>query len=341
MKKAIAFLMAAGMTLALGASAFAEEDPTRIALLLPYIGDQSYFDVTARGLDLVNEEYGDAVQTQLIEMGTDAAGWEAANRQAAAEGYDIIISGNFQYESAMLTVAADYPDIKFLNFDYSDVEANKKDNVYAVTYASNEVGYLAGIVAGVKSQSGIVGAIGGMDNDGIRQFLAGFMQGAHDANPDIKILQNNANSFGDTAAGKTAANNMIADGADVIFHAAGATGLGVIDACKEAGIWAIGVDSDQSVVAPDTILTSAMKRVDNACYDEAKEILEGGFTQGIQTFTLADGGVDIAPTTDNIDPEVLKKVDEVKEKIISGEIEVPTDKESFDAKYGDVYQLDD
>ena len=92
MKKAIAFLMAAGMTLALGASAFAEEDPTRIALLLPYIGDQSYFDVTARGLDLVNEEYGDAVQTQLIEMGTDAAGWEAANRQAAAEGYDIIIS---------------------------------------------------------------------------------------------------------------------------------------------------------------------------------------------------------------------------------------------------------
>ena len=115
----------------------------------------------------------------------------------------------------------------------------------------------------------------------------------------------------------------------------------MIDACKEAGIWAIGVDSDQSVVAPDTILTSAMKRVDNACYDEAKEILEGGFTQGIQTFTLADGGVDIAPTTDNIDPEVLKKVDEVKEKIISGEIEVPTDKESFDAKYGDVYQLDD
>ena len=88
-------------------------------------------------------------------------------------------------------------------------------------------------------------------------------------------------------------------------------------------------------------LADAMKRVDNACYDEAKEILEGGFTQGIQTFTLADGGVDIAPTTDNIDPEVLKKVDEVKEKIISGEIEVPTDKESFDAKYGDVYQLDD
>ena len=171
--------------------------------------------------------------------------------------------------------------------------------------------------------------------------LADAMREEAEANPDIKILQNNANSFGDTAAGKTAANNMIADGADVIFHAAGATGLGAIDACKEAGIWAIGVDSDQSVVAPDTILTSAMKRVDNACYDEAKEILEGGFTQGIQTFTLADGGVDIAPTTDNIDPEVLKKVDEVKEKIISGEIEVPTDKESFDAKYGDVYQLDD
>ena len=88
----------------------------------------------------------------------------------------------------------------------------------------------------------------------MNQFGYGYCAGALDANPDVKILQNNANSFGDTAAGKTAANNMIADGADVIFHAAGATGLGVIDACKEAGIWAIGVDSDQSVVAPDLSL---------------------------------------------------------------------------------------
>lgn len=146
-------------------------------------------------------------------------------------------------------------------------------------------------MAGLTTKSNTIGFVLGMSTGVMNQFGYGYCAGALDANPDIKILQNNANSFGDTAAGKTAANNMIADGADVIFQAAGATGLGVIDACKEAGIWAIGVDSDQSVVAPDTILTSAMKRVDNACYDEAKEILEGGFTQGVQTFTLADGGV--------------------------------------------------
>ena len=333
MKKALAFLMAAGMTLALGASAFAEEDPTRIALLLPYIGDQSYFDVTARGLDLVNEEYGDAVQTQLIEMGTDAAGWEAANRQAAAEGYDIIISGNFQYENAMLTVAADYPDIKFLNFDYSDPEANKKDNVYAVTYASNEVGYLAGIVAGVKSQSGIVGAIGGMDNDGIRQFLAGFMQGAHDANPDIKCITGFVGNFQDTGVAKELATNMINEGADVLYHAAGGAGNGMFEAVAAAdGVWAIGVDTDQYESLseqPDlakTILTSSVKNCDVAIKNSIEKMLDGTAPYGQQEIlTYADGGVGLAENDyykENMTEEELAKVNELADKVKSGETKV-------------------
>ncbi len=134
---------------------------------------------------------------------------------------------------------------------------------------------------------------------------------------------------------------MIADGADVIFHAAGGTGLGVIDACKEAGIWAIGVDSDQSSVAPETILTSAMKRVDNAVYDIAKATVDGTVEAGVKTYSLADEGVDIAPTTDNLSDEMLTEIEEVKQKIISGEITVPENKADFEAKYGDVYQLDD
>ena len=142
------------------------------------------------------------------------------------------------------------------------------------------------------------------------------------------------------AATIEAATSMIADGADIIFHAAGGTGLGVIESCKENGIWAIGVDSDQSYLAPESILTSAMKRVDNATYEISKACVDGNLESGIVTYDLKSEGVDIAPTTDNLPEEVLTAVEEVKEKIKSGELTVPGDKESFEAAYGDVYTLD-
>ena len=203
-----------------------------------------------------------------------------------------------------------------------------------------QASYLVGYVAGKTTKSNTVGLVIGMSTDTMNEFGYGYLAGVKDANKDATILQNNVNSFADTGAGKTAANNMVANKADVIFHAAGGTGLGVIDGCKEAGIWAIGVDSDQSKVAPKTILTSAMKRVDNAVYDEAKAALDGEYKSGVKTYTLKDGGVDIAPTTDNLDPEVLKEVEDVKAKIISGDIAVPKTKADFEAKYGDIYELD-
>ena len=121
------------------------------------------------------------------------------------------------------------------------------------------------------------------------------------------------------------ANTAITNGADIVFQAAGATGLGVIEACQEAGVYAIGVDSDQSSIAPSTVLTSAMKRVDNAVYNAVEELMDGSLEGGVQSFDLAAGGVDIAPSQDLIAPEVIDAVNEVKEKIVSGEIEVPAD----------------
>ena len=180
----------------------------------------------------------------------------------------------------------------------------------------------------------------GMTNETMNQFGYGYCAGAIDANPDITVQQFNANSFADSATGKTMANTAITNGADIVFQAAGATGLGVIEACQEAGVYAIGVDSDQSSIAPNTVLTSAMKRVDNAVYEAVQELIDGSLEGGVKTFDLAAGGVDIAPSQDLIAPEVISAVDEVKEKIVNGEIEVPDDKESFEAKYGDVYQLD-
>ncbi len=128
------------------------------------------------------------------------------------------------------------------------------------------------------------------------------------------------------------ANTAITNGADIVFRAAGATGLGVIEACQEAGVYAIGVDSDQSSIAPNTVLTSAMKRVDNAVYNAVEELIDGTLEGGIQSFDLAAGGVDIAPSRDLIAPEVIDAVNEVKEKIVSGEIGFRLTKESFEAK---------
>ena len=156
----------------------------------------------------------------------------------------------------------------------------------------------------------------------------------------MQVLIDYAGSFNDPTTAKTIANTFVEKGADVIFHAAGGTGLGVIDGCKEAGIWAIGVDSDQSSIAPETILTSAMKRVDNAVYDVAKATVEGTVEPGVKTYTLADAGVDLAPTTDNIDPAVLAEVQDVKQQIVDGKITVPSNKADFEAKYGDIYELD-
>ena len=307
-----------------------DKEVVRVALLLPFVGDQSYFDVTANGLELLREAYGDAIEVKLIEMGEDQAGWEPANRQAAEDGYDIIISGNWQYEGAMLAVAADYPDIKFLNFDYSSAEANSLDNVYAITYAAHEIGYLAGVVAAVKSESGIIGGIGGMDNDGIRQFMAGYMQGAYDVNPDIKVIISYIGSFTDANTAKEITLNMIAEGADVVWGCAGGAGNGVIAAAAESdGVWAIGVDTDQYVAMSnqpelaEVILTSGLKKCDQGILDSVKMMIEGTAPYGTQkVLTYADNGVGLAENDHylaNMTDEELAIVKEYADKVLSGE----------------------
>ncbi|MDE6589474.1 MAG: BMP family ABC transporter substrate-binding protein, partial [Oscillospiraceae bacterium] len=293
----------------------------------------SYFDTTNRGGELLKAEYGDAIEFQLMEMGMDAANWETTNRQAAEAGYDIIISGNWQYEGAMLKIAAEYPEIKFLNFDYSDKEANSLDNVYAITYAANECGYLAGLVAGVKTKSNIVGGVGGMDNNGIRQFMAGYFQGVNDINPDCKVIMTYVNDFADAAKAKEISQNMIKEGADVIWGCAGGAGNGVFEAASEAeGVWAIGVDTDQYVSMSSqpelaaTILTSALKNCDVGVFNGVTAIMNGTAEFGTQKILgYADNGAALAENEyylQNMTEEELAKVKEYADKILSGETKV-------------------
>ena len=298
------------------------------------VNDGSFNQSAWEGLQRAQKELG--IQAKYLESKTDSD-YVPNIETLVDDDYDLIICIGYQLADALKSEAEKNPDKKFAIVDDSSI---KLDNVACLMFEQAQASYLVGYVAGKTTKSNTVGLVIGMSTDTMNEFGYGYLAGVKDANKDANILQNNVNSFADTGAGKTAANNMVANKADVIFHAAGGTGLGVIDGCKEAGIWAIGVDSDQSKVAPKTILTSAMKRVDNAVYDEAKAALDGEYKSGVKTYTLKDGGVDIAPTTDNLDPEVLKEVEDVKAKIISGDIIVPKTKADFEAKYGDIYELD-
>lgn len=340
-KKVLAAVLSLSMILSTGVVAMADEtkDPSEVKVgVITDVGgvnDGSFNQSAWEGLTRANEELG--ITTNYLESHTDSD-YIPNLETFIDEEYDLIICIGYQLADAMREEAEANPDQKFAIVD--DATCADLDNVTCLMFEQAQASYLVGYVAGLTTKSNTIGFVLGMSTGVMNQFGYGYCAGALDANPDIKILQNNANSFGDTAAGKTAANNMIADGADVIFHAAGATGLGVIDACKEAGIWAIGVDSDQSPLAPETILTSALKRVDNACYDATKKAILGTLEGGVATYDLAAGGVDIAPTTDNLSKDVLEKIEDAKKDIIAGDLVVPKNQEEFEEKYGDVYELD-
>ncbi len=299
------------------------------------VNDGSFNQSSWEGLQKASDELG--VEVKYLESETDAD--YAPNIETfVSDDYDLIICVGYMLADATRESAEANPDQKYAIID--DASCADLPNVTCLLFEQSQASYLAGVAAGLTTKSNTVGFVLGMANATMNEFGYGYLAGVLDANPKAKILQYNANAFGDTAAGKSAAVSMVTDGADVIFHAAGGTGLGVIEGCTESGIWAIGVDTDQSALAPDNILTSAMKRVDIACYSVAQSALAGTLTNGIITYDLKTEGVDIAPTTTNLPDDVKTAIDEAKAAIISGDIVVPKTQADFEAKYGDVYELD-
>ena len=299
------------------------------------VNDGSFNQSAWEGLQRAAENFG--CEVKYIESKGDAD-FVPNIESFLDEDYDLIICTGYVMADAVRDAAELNPDQKFAIVD--DASNADLDNVTCMMFEQEQASYLVGLAAGYTTESNVVGFVVGQANETMNSFGYGYLAGVLDANPDATILQYNANSFGDASAGKTAVNTMVTKGADVVFHAAGGTGLGVIDGCKENGIWAIGVDSDQSSLAPETILTSALKRVDNACYDAAKKTILGTLEGGIATYDLAAGGVDIAPTTDNLSKDVIEKIEDAKKEIIAGDLVVPKNKEEFEEKYGDVYELD-
>ena len=336
MKKFLSVLLAALMLMSLAMSANADEI-VRVALVTDTgcIGDQSFNDLAWAGLQRAKEELG--IDVSFLESVTESD--YAANMETLYdEGYTLIICNGWMMADALAEAAALHPDQMYAIIDNASVA----ENVIGMNFATEQCSYLVGVAAGTMTQTNNVGLVIGMVSPLMNTFGYGYYAGVRDTNPDCEIQSYNANSYGDVAGGKAAATSMFANGADIVYQAAGGTGIGVIEAAKEQGKFAIGVDTDQSYLAPEAVLTSAMKAVDTAVFNLCKDAKEGTLVGGDHLFTLADGGVGIAPTDTLLSEEAKAAVEEAKAKILSGEIVVPGTTEAFEAIYGpDFYTLDD
>ncbi|HEV7645102.1 MAG TPA: BMP family ABC transporter substrate-binding protein [Pyrinomonadaceae bacterium] len=265
---------------------------------------------------------------------------EPAMRAFAERNFDLIIGVGFAQGPIMQRVAKDFPDIKFAIVDgviFEDDGKTPKANVASLVFREHEGSYLVGMIAASKSKTGVLGFLGGMDIGLIRRFEKGYEEGAKSINPNIKIIDNYVGvtdgAWNNPGKGKELAMAQIGKGADVIFTAAGNSGLGAFDAVEQYGKdengvankFVIGVDSNQNMVKPGYVLTSMVKRVDNAVYDVVKEVLDGKFQGGFHAFGLDKDGVAYAVddyNRDLIPADVIQKAEEAKKKIIAGEIKV-------------------
>lgn len=306
------------------------EKTVKVALLLPYIGDQSYFDIVYAGFQEIGQLPN--VETKLIEMGKDTSKWENYYLEAAEGGYDLIIGGNWEAEAALYKIAKEFPDQKFINFDYSSPE--ELPNVYAMAYKCEELGFLAGIVAGTATKTNQIGAIGGMDTPSINDFFGGYIVGALAANPEVKVSFGYVGNFQDAPKAKEQADNMYKTGADVIFHAAGGAGNGLFESASGlTDKWAIGVDSNQALSFSEkpeiakVILSSATKNCDAALVRAFNMYLEGTLPFGqSELLGYTEGGVGIVKddTYNNyFTTEQKALIDSLESDLKNGKFEIP------------------
>jgi len=294
-------------------------------------GDQSFNDSAAAGLDKAKTDFGLTADESEATDGEAESAREERLVTFAEAGYDPIIAVGFAYAEAVGKVADQYPDTHFAIIDDSTLA--DKPNVASLVFAEEQGSFLVGAAAALKTQADHVGFVGGVQVPLIEKFQAGYEAGVKAVNPDIKVdvtyltQPPDFSGFGDPAKGKTAAQGMYDAGADIVYAAAGGSGGGVFEAASDAGKLAIGVDSDQYNTADpsvkDVIMTSMLKNVNVAVYNYLKEVVGGTFPTGVTTYDLKVDGVGYATSGGQVD-DIKDQLDAFKEKIISGEITVPT-----------------
>ena len=284
--------------------------------------DKSFNEAAYNGAERYKEETGNEYREFEIQ---NASQREQALRNFARRGHNPVVGIGFAQAQAMEKVAKEFPDTKFAIVDM----VVDLPNVRSIVFAEHEGSYLVGMLAAMASETGKLGFVGGMDIPLIRKFACGYVQGAKAVNPDIEIYQNMTGTTGaawnDPVKGGELAKSQFDRGADVVYHAAGGTGLGVLQAADDAGKLGIGVDSNQNYLHPGSVLTSMLKRVDNAVFNAFVDGTTGEWSAGIQALGLKEEGVGYALDEHNaelISDDMKSRVDEAREKIISGEIEV-------------------
>ena len=294
-------------------------------------GDQSFNDSAAAGLDQAKEELGVDADESEAEDGEAETAREERLRTFADAGFNPIIAVGFAYAASVGKVAPEYPDVTFAIIDDSSLA--DVPNVASLVFAEEQGSFLVGAAAALKTEADHIGFVGGVETPLIQKFEAGYIAGAQAVNPDIEIDSTyltqvpDFSGFADPAKGKTAAEGMYQGGADVVYHAAGGSGGGVFEAAADAEGWAIGVDSDQYNTADpsvqDVILTSMLKNVNVAVFNFLQEFVDGDAPAGVTTYDLSVDGVGYSTTGGFID-DITEQLEEYKQQIIDGEIEVPT-----------------
>lgn len=290
------------------------------------LNDKSFNDSAARGIQRAEDELG--VEVVQIES-NNKNDYESNLRLVAGKGCDIVFAIGMNMQSALSRVAEEFPDTKFGIVDAEVIAPN----VRSLRFKEHEGSYLVGYLAGLMTKTGKIGFVGGEEGDLIKKFEIGYRAGAYKANPNIEFLPAKyTGSWNDIGKGRASANVLYGDGADIVYHAAGRAGQGVIRAAKANKKFAIGVDSDQDGLAEGFVLTSMIKRVDEAIFQTIEDLIDGSFSAEAKMYGLADGGVGVSEmkyTRDLIGEERLSKLDEIRQAVISGEIDVPSTEEEW------------
>lgn len=285
-------------------------------------GDKSFNDSAYAGMEKAKENLD--IDFNYVEP-TSLADFSQYLDDYAMAGYDLVIAIGFDMETPLTEVAPNYPDTKFVVVD----AVVDQPNVSSVLFNNKEGAFIVGALSGLMTETDKLGYIGGIDMSFLNEFRDGYTEGAKYTNEDVEVLNlyvGGTNPFNDPAKAKELALSLNSAGADIIFAAAGGSGRGLMEAVNEnSDLYAIGMDSDQDYEVEGKVITSMMKRVDNAVYSTIEKFLEGTLESGVEVYGFKEGGVSTTEfnyTKDLIGEENLAKLKEIEEKIISGEIVV-------------------
>lgn len=293
-------------------------------------GDKSFNDAAFKGLERAKSELG--IDFEIIDPGDGSDRESALRRLSSRSDMALIFGVGFIFTDDITQIASEFPDKKFACVDYTinpDKEIPK--NLLALEFKEEEGSFLVGAIAGLMTKTNKVGFLGGMESALIKKFESGYEQGVKYVNPECKILTAYVSVTGDgfknAPKAKEIALTQYSNGADIIYHASGLSGVGLFEAAKEVNKFAIGVDLDQFNEAPGRILTSMTKQVDEVIFLAIKDFKEGKFTGGTKTLGLKEKGVDYVYDDNNknlISGEIKNKVESIRTKIVNGEIQVNT-----------------